>query len=101
MRIVEAVKTITPIWDGNNDGYGVNISITYEDGTKEVGSFEENLEHQVRLTSPMKWMRKSGEVKEKICSFYEYSVTKELIDNISALEDKFTTCDKEVVRLYS
>ena len=101
MKIVEAVKTITPIWDGNNDGYGVNITVIYEDGTKEVGSFEEDLKHQVRLSSPMKWMKKSGSLKEKICSFYEYSITKELIDKISALEDKFSSCDKDVARLYS
>lgn len=101
MKIIKANKCITEIVNGISDGFGIVLSVEWSDGSKEVASFEENEERQVRLSSPMKWMRRSGEQKERICSFSENEVTKELIDKISALEDIFMSSSADVKRLYS
>ena len=97
VNILSATKNITR----SSLGFSVLISLYYADDSYEKVCFNEDLDHNILVSEPIKYVSKdlSG-VKTQLKSYAEYAITNELltkVDNVINLFDSFEGDDKKVL----
>ena len=94
MNITASTKNISETLEG----YGIIIAV-HGVNEKWLAAFEEDMNRNIKLDSPIKVLHQVGEDKTQLRSYKEYNVTNELIKMLDFVIDLFDTAPNETKKV--
>ena len=94
MNITASTKNISETLEG----YGIIIAV-HGVNEKWLAAFEEDMDRNIKLDSPIKVLHQVGENKTQLRSYKEYNVTNELIKTLDFVIDLFDTAPNETKKV--
>lgn len=94
MNITSSTKNISE----TIEGYGIIIAV-HGINEKWLAAFEEDMDRNIKLDSPIKVLHQIGDEKTQMRSYKEFSVTNELIKMLDFIIDLFETAPIETKKV--